>query len=250
MAKQRQYCLAIGGFDPSAGAGVLADIKTIEQHKVYGLGVITANTIQTDSDFISANWLPFTQIKSQLELMLTTYPINVCKIGLVKSFDQLIKIIEVILTHRPKIKIIWDPILSATAGTDFHKEFNIDQLSHILDCCYLVTPNIPEFEALALEDETENALAYYRILCNILLKGGHSTDSEAIDILYLDDTEKRFSQSKSEITEKHGTGCILSSAIAANLVLRQTLEEACENAKSYTYNVIVSNETKLGYHSE
>lgn len=249
MAKPRHYCLAIGGFDPSAGAGILADIKTIEQHDVYGLGVITANTVQSDSTFTSVNWLPFTQIKSQLELLLTTYPINVCKIGLVKSFKQLIDIISILQKHRPKIKIIWDPVLSASAGTTFHTDLNIDQLTHVLDACYLVTPNIPELKALALELTPEDALEYYRVLCYIFLKGGHSNDSESTDILYQDTDTLSFSQKRSDITEKHGTGCVLSSAIAANLVLRQTIEQSCENAKHYTYKVITSNNSKLGYHN-
>ncbi len=250
MAKQRQYCLAIGGFDPSGGAGILADIKTIEQHNVYGLGVITANTIQSDTQFLSTNWLPFTQIKSQLELMLTSYPINVCKIGLVKSFKQLSEIIKLLQTHRPRIKIIWDPVLSASAGVTFHANLDIEHITHVLDSSYLVTPNIPEFQALALEKSTEEALSYYRILCNIFIKGGHDTGSEAIDILYLDDSEITYSQGRSDITEKHGTGCILASAIAANLVLRNSLEDSCRNAKVYTLKVITSNNTKLGYHND
>ena len=250
MAKPRHYCLSIGGFDPSAGAGILADIKTFEQHNVYGLGVITANTVQTDSVFVAPNWLPFTQIKSQLALLLATYPINVCKIGLVKNFKQLIDIIKVLQHHRPKIKIIWDPVLSASAGTTFHTNLDLEQISHVLDCCYLVTPNIPELNALSVDQTTDDALSYYRILCNILLKGGHSNESEATDRLYLDESEIAFSQKRSEVTEKHGTGCILSSAIAANLVLRQELQEACKNAKNYTYNVIISNQSKLGYHHD
>ncbi len=238
--------MSIAGFDPSAGAGILADIKAMEQSQVYGLGVITANTVQTDNVFEKPNWIPFTQITAQLELLLQTYPINYCKIGLIKNLSQLDKIITILRKYRPKIKIVWDPILSASAGFEFHPKLDEDLLIEILDRCYLITPNIPEFKRLCFGKE--NQLNYYRALCNVLIKGGHSDSAVSTDILYLDAEEFSFSDPKEELTEKHGTGCILSSLITAELAKYHDIVKACENAKSYTLSVIKSNDTALGYH--
>ena len=99
MPKVRPYCLTIAGFDPSGGAGVLADIKTFEQNKVQGLAVITANTIQTEDSFEKINWIEESMVVDQLMTLLNRYEIKFVKIGLIQSGEFLEKIISLLNKH-------------------------------------------------------------------------------------------------------------------------------------------------------
>src|SRR5690606_29234163 len=114
--KKRPYILSVAGFDPSGGAGILADIKTFEAYKTIGLGVSTALTYQTEDSFLGLDWQSEKQIDMQLEPLLKRYPIKFAKIGLVESLKSLSQIIEVLKHYNPGMKIIWDPILKASAG--------------------------------------------------------------------------------------------------------------------------------------
>lgn len=244
MANIRPYCLTIGGFDPSAGAGVLADIKTFEQMKVQGLAVNTANTIQNDVEFLKVDWLAQRLIHKQLIILNKRFPIEVAKIGLVQSIESLVWIINILKEHNPSIKIIWDPILSASAGFQFHTKINEAKIKNALNNLFLVTPNVPEYEIL-FSGNTHQPATY------VYLKGGHC-DGEVIRDQLLKENNLLFELHSKRInkTEKHGTGCILSSAIAAQLSLGAPLKEACELARKYVLSVISSNNTKLGYHSK
>ena len=124
----RPIVLSIAGFDPSGGAGLLADIKTIESHKVYGLGVLTCSTLQNELVFKEINWLETAYIKNQIKLLHQVSKIEVVKIGLVKSLKSLKKITQYLLELNPFVKIIWDPILSSSSGFVFHKK----------ECCFPV----------------------------------------------------------------------------------------------------------------
>ncbi len=94
MLKQHQYALSIAGFDPSGGAGLVADIKTFEQLNVYGLGVCTANTVQTEEQLSSVKWVLSHTIFLQLEILLKKYPLTYIKIGLIESFSIDIEVID------------------------------------------------------------------------------------------------------------------------------------------------------------
>ena len=94
--KERAYILSIAGFDPSGGAGSLADIKTFEQHKLQGLSVVTANTIQTENEFISVNWIEVDVVFQQLDILLDRYKIRYAKIGLIKDASTLKKILGIL----------------------------------------------------------------------------------------------------------------------------------------------------------
>src|SRR5690349_11279118 len=118
--KNRLYVLSIAGFDPSAGAGVLADVKCFEQHEVYGFGICSALTVQTDSDFIKNDWLDAAQIINQLAPLLAKFPIAACKIGLIKDRVVLLEVIAYLKLHIPSLKIVVDPVLKASSGYEFH----------------------------------------------------------------------------------------------------------------------------------
>ena len=248
---QRPNVMTIAGFDPSAGAGILADIKTFENHKVYGFAVNTANTWQNDIEFTGLSAVNISDIIKQIELQFNRFEINFAKIGLVTSLLDVNKIANYLIKRNPKIKIIWDPIISATAGFEFIKNIDYNELQEILSKIYLITPNIDEAKILFennISTEYLLELSTKSNSPNILLKGGHAKSREAKDILFEKGKKYEFiTQILSEYS-KHGTGCVLSAAITANLANSFTLNEACEKAKKYVYNFIKSNETRLGYH--
>jgi hydroxymethylpyrimidine/phosphomethylpyrimidine kinase len=137
----RPYVLTIAGFDPSGGAGVLADCKTFEQHGVYGFGVCTAWTVQTDDSFLQLHWLTAEQIIEQLQPLLKKFVVSACKIGIIHSPETLIEVIRLLKEHNPAIHIVWDPVLKASAGYDFHAVKSFHSLEAILASVSLVTPN-------------------------------------------------------------------------------------------------------------
>src|SRR6187431_1237109 len=118
MSKNRPIVLTIAGFDPSGGAGVLADIKTFEQHKVYGFAINTANTIQTENEFHKIEWATIDFVLESITTLLGNYAVNAVKIGIVPSLDYLSKIVFCLKYHSSNIKIIWDPILKSSTEFD------------------------------------------------------------------------------------------------------------------------------------
>jgi|TARA_R110000737_G_scaffold97114_1_gene131269 hydroxymethylpyrimidine/phosphomethylpyrimidine kinase len=237
MPKVRPYCLTIAGFDPSGGAGVLADCKSFEQSKTQGLAVITANTMQTEDSFKHVDWIANEIILEQLNLLLDRYKIQFIKIGLISSGDLLEKIIHILNEKCNKPTIVWDPILSASAGG----EFNLIRFNEFLksDVCknIIITPNIPEYESLELKNNS----------ATIYLKGGHS-ENKGKDVLYFEGKEFPFAPHVKTDFSKHGTGCIFASALLANLALDYPMIKACLRAKRYVEKRIVSNGSLLAYH--
>lgn len=246
---QRPLVLSIAGFDPSGGAGLLADIKTIESHKVYGFGVLTCSTLQNELVFKDINWLETAQVKNQIKILSQTTKIEVVKIGLVKSLKSLKKITQYLLELNPFVKIIWDPILSSSSGFVFHKKWNANELYSVLEDLYLVTPNWDEIKMLYQELEPLEAAQVLSKYCPIFLKGGHNHLEKGIDYLFFNEKTTKYSLEKITNFQKHGSGCVLSSSIAANIALGKPLEEACKRAKIYTLAFLESSENLLGYHN-
>ncbi|MGZ3862397.1 MAG: hydroxymethylpyrimidine/phosphomethylpyrimidine kinase [Bacteroidia bacterium] len=249
MSAVRKYALSIAGYDPSGGAGLLADIKTFESNKVYGLGVITANTFQNDSEFKSVDWIPFEKIVGQIEMLKAKFSFEYVKIGLIESLAVLDKIILYLLSHAPDIKIVWDPILKASAGFEFHSSPDRKLLKSICERSYLITPNVPEAVLLGdKKDAVENAKALSQY-CNVYLKGGHSEKKVGYDTLFLREGKQfSFRPKEKGVHPKHGSGCVLSSAITSNLAKDEGLHRACLKGKQYTERYLRSNKSLLGYH--
>lgn len=249
MQENRPIVLTIAGFDPSGGAGVLADIKTFEQHKVYGFAINTANTIQTENEFHRIQWTPIDFIVESILTLLNNYPVTVVKIGIVPSLPYLHEIIFFLKKHSPTIKIIWDPILKSSTEFDFLTLSNQQLLIDILTQIDLITPNFNEIRQFNLEEKNAETIArFYSNYCSVLLKGGHNPTAIGVDYLFTNKESIRLPPTKTLLFEKHGSGCILSSAIAANLALGENLKKACDNAKTYTEFFLLSNATKLGFH--
>ena len=249
MNVARPYVLSIAGFDPSGGAGILADIKTFEMHQVQGMGVCTSVTFQNENEFEGLVWVEMPEIKKQLDILFKKYSFDYVKIGLVKGLKELEEIIDILITKNEKIKIVWDPILKASAGYDFHKELDLDLATRILKKIYIVSPNLDEIKVLSPGElsvvASAEKLSKY---CIVFLKGGHSDTGVAEDILFVEDKKYLFRQNKIENGEKHGSGCVLSSALTALLAKGFEVQEACGKAKKYTSDFLSSNKGLLGYH--
>jgi hydroxymethylpyrimidine/phosphomethylpyrimidine kinase len=243
MSETRPYVMSIAGYDPSGGAGVLADIKVIEQHKAYGFAVITSNTLQNDKVVKDVKWISVSDILRQIDIILDSFKVDVFKIGLIDSSYTFIEIKSHILKKRPGAKIIWDPILNASSGYPVFKLKH--DLKTLLKNVHLVTPNLPEYKSLFGTEK--NALALSGNTA-IYLKGGHSKEKPGVDILYHNKKKQLFEPGEHKVKSKHGSGCILSSAIGANLALNATLPKACEKAKQYTEKVLASNASLLAWH--
>ncbi|WP_053405099.1 hydroxymethylpyrimidine/phosphomethylpyrimidine kinase [Persicobacter sp. CCB-QB2] len=245
MNEPRPVVLSIAGYDPSGGAGILADAKTFEQLECLGLTAMTCWTVQNGHQFQSAHWLTVEEVKSQIDAVIAGQEIQFVKIGLVKSWPFLWEIILHLKEVLPTARLILDPILSASAGFEFHAEGADFFQERILPHLFLLTPNQPEADKLGLNFDIP-------LSTNILLKGGHASGADlGTDLLclMLGDAVKLTSD-KGKLPDKHGTGCILSAAITANLAKGHSLEKACQLAKQYLEQCMESNPGILAYHQK
>ena len=250
MPTNRPFVLSIAGFDPSAGAGVLADIKTFEQHQVYGLAVCTANTIQTENEFVNIQWTALEFVLQSIETLFGSYNIKAVKIGIVPSLPYLKEIVFLIKKLSPKTKIVWDTVLKSTTEFDFLNIENQNDLVAILKEIELITPNYNEILKLDTKEATiEIITEKISKHCAILLKGGHNPNEIGTDFLHSQQHFFRLSPNTTHIYEKHGSGCVLSAAITANIALEQELLRACKNAKVYTETFLLSTPKLLGNHN-
>lgn len=244
--KKRVNILSIAGFDPSGGAGLLADVKTFELHKCYGMAVQTANTVQTANSFNAVNWIADELVNDQLDTLLNEYAFAGVKIGLVASFDFLVGLIDRVREKNPKAVIVWDPVLSASAGFDFHKDTTA--INRVLTRVDWITPNWKEMQVLGKTDNALEAAIQMSNSLNVYLKGGHNPESLGKDYWLYKGEMKAFNPKKGKYSEKHGSGCVFSSALAANLAKGFPPQKAVLKSKRYIEELLGSAPAKLGYH--
>ncbi|GAA4044589.1 hydroxymethylpyrimidine/phosphomethylpyrimidine kinase [Hymenobacter glaciei] len=246
----RPYVLSIAGFDPSAGAGLLADVKTFEASGVYGLGVCTALTVQNDVAFERVRWVPADEIREQLRVLLARFAFDFVKIGLVESLPQLLELVGWLKGQRPRLQLVWDPVLKASAGYEFHRSTDHQLMKALCAEMALVTPNKPEMLRMWPGEANETIAAQVlSAYCPVLLKGGHDEGELATDVLYARGEWHSFSRPRLPHGEKHGSGCVLSAALLAGLAKGENLVEACWTGKEYVSAFLASNDSLLGYHS-
>jgi hydroxymethylpyrimidine/phosphomethylpyrimidine kinase len=248
MHYERPVVLSIAGFDPCAGAGVLADIKTLEQQNCLGMAVLTANTVQTEDLFVSVTWYSIAEITAQLAPLFDRYEIAVVKIGIIEDHLVLQALVRWLKEKKAALKIIWDPVIAASAGFKLSKAVDAIILQDILQAVYLVTPNVPEARLLTGREHEEEAATWLSRYSNVLLKGGHAADNLGMDHLYTGKAKISFPPGNKMYYPKHGSGCILSAAIAAGLAKGDTLEQACRTGKNYIEQTLGSNPYLLAYH--
>jgi hydroxymethylpyrimidine/phosphomethylpyrimidine kinase len=247
--KARPYILTIAGLDPSSGAGLTADIKTFEQIGCYGLAVCSANTIQNDITLEMCDWISPEIMKNQIDLLFNRFEIDFVKIGVIENWEVLQQITSHLIFKNPNIKIILDPVLKSSSNFSFHSS-NDQLFKQLLSTVYLVTPNLPEIESLFSDLTPHLTIDMISTQTNLLLKGGHRINQKGIDELYdLKGQQILIEPISGSYSEKHGSGCILSSAITSYLALGYSLLEACIKGKRYTEKVLGSNTSLLGYHA-
>lgn len=247
--KEKTTILTIAGLDPSGGAGITSDIKTFEAHQVYGLSVCTAVTVQNDVSFKDCVWIDKEVIIAQIETLFERFSIPVVKIGIIESWNVLLEVIQTLKKRNPTIKIVLDPILKASAGFDFHTTQDLVVFEKVLRSCDFITPNYDEIKELFPEKTLEETIAFISQRTNIYLKGGHRTAKKGWDEVYYSKIVKlNIPPIAKQIDEKHGSGCVLSAALASNLAKGMLLEDACRNAKNYTEQFLNSTKTLLGTH--
>lgn len=247
MEYARPIVLSIAGLDPCGGAGLLADIKTIEQHKCLGFGVTTAITCQTEDRFKSVRWLAENEIICQIEPLLQQYDVAAVKIGLIQSTQTLDRILDV-LTARGIQNIVWDPVLTASAGFDFNNHGDTIDFPTLLKKVTLITPNLQETIDLTNKTNPVSAARTLSDYTNVLLKGGHHPTDQGTDYLFIQSQKISLPPIAKQIYSKHGSGCILSSSIASLLAKNESLESACINAKFYIEKALASTPNLLAYH--
>ena len=234
-----ETALSIAGSDSSGGAGIQADIKTMTMNGVYAMTAITALTAQNTTGVRAIQEVSPAFLKAQIDAVFEDIFPDAVKIGMVASSD-LIKVIAERLRFYEPGNIVVDPVMVATSGSSLMKTDAVQTLcQELLPLAALVTPNIPEAQILAKQEITDenDMLAAAKVIgdrygCAVLLKGGHSV-SNANDLLYVDDEFLWFYGKRIHNPNTHGTGCTLSSAIAANLAKGYGLEAAVERAKAY-----------------
>lgn len=242
--------LTIAGFDPSGGAGILADIKTAEANGVYACGALTSLTYQNDTHFEDVDWLNTEHIIRQIHVLCKRLHFSAIKIGLISDILSLQTIISYVQQTIPDAPIVWDPILAATSGYTFHSVEEKETWYAILKEIQIITPNKPEAEQIfGTTDETAiRRLITNKFLSNVFLKGGHFSGTSCNDVLITEKEKYIFEGNKIENYSKHGTGCILSTALACNLAKGMSVVESCRKAKDYVTKAITSNESQLAYH--
>lgn len=247
MQENRPFVMSIAGFDPSGGAGLLADAKTFEQLQVQGFGVCTAMTIQTEFQCLHLEWQSLETIRKSINVLMENYPVEAVKIGVVKDAKFLNEIIKIIKANNRTTKIVWDPVLKSSSEFSFFDLNTVQNLKAIIHQIDIITPNYHEYELLNKFQLFENDDNF----CSVLVKGGHRDDYLGTDILVkkgkkitITPTEKAL-----KFYPKHGSGCVLSSAIASYLAKGENIENACRKGKLYIEKFLTSNSTLLGFHT-
>lgn len=249
MEDTRPYCLTLAGLDPSAGAGLAADIKTFECLCAYGFAACTALTYQNDSQFLGVKWVPLADIFDQLN-PIKSFPVRAIKIGLIRSLADLLEIASYLREAWPNAVILWDPIVAASAGFTFLEAFPQTELEACGRLLSLITPNSVEILKLTGCSDLDHAILELKKICNFLLKGGHQKGPESVDRLFWNGKHYELKQPRVKGYDKRGTGCILSAAICAGLAKGLPMEEAALMAQKYVITLLKSNQTLLGYHNQ
>ena len=238
-SKPMRTALSIAGSDSSGGAGIQADIKTMSANGVYAMTAVTALTAQNTTGVTDILDSTPAFLSAQLDAVFTDIFPDAVKIGMVSS-AELISVIAQKLRQYGAHHIVVDPVMVATSGSRLLREDAVEALkTELLPLAEVATPNIPEAEILAdmpIRTPADMEAAARKISeqygCAVLCKGGHDLN-DANDLLWKDGAGYWFNGRRINNPNTHGTGCTLSSAIAANLAKGMALEDAVRRAKEY-----------------
>lgn len=232
--------LTIAGSDSSGGAGIQADIKTMQANGVFAMSAVTALTAQNTVGVQGIFEVTPEFLAQQISSVFSDIRPDAVKIGMVSS-AELIHVIAQQMTSCGAERLVIDPVMIATSGARLMAEDAIDTFkSELAPLASILTPNIPEAEILSgmkiTDDQSTEACARHLARtfgCSVLLKGGHGNGSDCDDLLCTQQSAIRFPGRRIDTKNTHGTGCTLSSAIAANLAKGFSMEDSVRRAKEY-----------------
>ena len=245
--------LTIAGSDSGGGAGIQADLKTFAANEVFGASVIAALTAQNTQGVTAIHDVPLVFVAAQIEAIFADFDVAAVKIGML-SRAETIRVVAAELNRRQARHIVLDPVMVATSGDRLLAEDAVAALrSELMPLAEIVTPNLPEAAALTgkpvarseaeMEAQARDIFAFGPRA--VLIKGGHSAgfaeSDEAVDLL-VDNSGAvtRLAAKRIDTKNTHGTGCTLSSAIAANLARGMSLTDAVRAAKDYVTAAIAA----------
>lgn len=248
--------LTIAGSDSSGGAGIQADLKTFAALGVYGASVIVALTAQNTLGVTGIHDVPADFVRAQIDAVFSDLDVDAVKIGMLSRAASIEAVAKGLADHRAK-NIVLDPVMVATSGDRLLAADAVEALRKLLiPRALVVTPNLPEAAALVgaspARNDKEMEVQARELLAlgarNVLIKGGHGSGDESIDLLIGAGDVVRLSAKRIATKNLHGTGCTLSSAIAAGLAKGLDLKEASRQAKAYVTAAIAAADTlKVGH---
>ena len=240
--------LTIAGSDSSGGAGIQADLKTFAALGVYGASAITALTAQNTTGVTGIHAVPAAFVTAQIDAVFSDLEVGAVKIGMVAQAASIDAIASALARWKPR-HVVLDPVMAATSGDRLLAAEAVAALrTKLMPLASVMTPNLPEAAALLDEQvaqtEAEIESQGRRLLslgCRaVLIKGGHGEGAESIDYLVGADSTVALAAPRVATRNTHGTGCSLSSAVAAGLAKGEDLETAVRNAKSWISAAIAS----------
>lgn len=251
--KQYHRVLTIAGSDSGGGAGIQADIKTISALGCYAASTITAITVQNTLGVTDVHPVPCDIIRAQAKAVITDIGVDAIKIGMLHS-AEVVHTVAGVLHSIPECStspaIVLDPVMVSTSGHRLIEESAVKLLvAELMPLATVITPNIPEAEiilgrAITSQEELPTAARELAHRCNVsvLLKAGHLASDSLVDILYdaTTDTITELPAIRIDTRNTHGTGCTLSSAIAASMAKGMNLTEAAIAAKNYINEAIIA----------
>jgi hydroxymethylpyrimidine/phosphomethylpyrimidine kinase len=237
--------LLIAGSDSSGGAGLARDVRTLTRLDTRALCVVTAVTAQSDAKLAAVHVVPATLVEAQMAAALATRPVDAIKIGMLATRATVLAVAAGLPARAPPL--VLDPVLASSSGGELLDAAGRSALcALLLPRTTLLTPNIPEAAALlragaacSEEELLQQAAALLALGPRaVLLKGGHGSGAEAADLLLATDTLPQWLRSPRIDAARRGTGCALSTAIAAGLAAGLGLTAACEQAKRYVTRLL------------
>lgn len=240
-----KHLLTIAGSDSSGGAGIQADLKTFAAHGTFGMSVITAVTAQNTCGVTMVQDIDCAVVQAQIEAVFDDIRVDAVKIGMVSKPEIIEIIADCLVKYKPKI-IVVDPVMISKSGYPLLAPEACETLiRRLLPLATLLTPNLPETEAITgrqVKDKASMVEAAKKIITlgaqAVLVKGGH-LKVQADDLLYDGRQELWFGGERIATKHTHGTGCTLSSSLAANLARGMSMAEAVAASKKYVTEAIV-----------
>lgn len=235
--------LTIAGFDPSCGAGVVADLKTFAAHGCYGLAAITSMTVQNTQGVEAVHNTPSAELREQLEVLVKDSEIAAVKIGMLGNRGNAVVVGEFLDAHKFPV-VVHDPVMRSSTNSELLDQGGVKYLTtELLKRSTVITPNIPEAEILAgvtITDVGGMEAAARKIVemgaKAVIVKGGHM--DKAIDVVFDGKDVYQLSGDKVKLENTHGTGCTFASALTAQLAAGRGLVEAATLAKAYVVKAI------------